>query len=84
MNILAKKISLIEWITAINDEKIINKIEEIKIKSSHNKVNVLKEMSIEEFIKRYNKSEKDIEAGNLVAQEDAKKYFVIKHGKSKS
>lgn len=75
MNILAKKMSLIEWISAINDEKIIIKIEEIKINSSRNKANALKEMSIEEFIKRYDKSEKDIEAGNVIAQEDAKKYF---------
>ena len=75
MNILAKKLSLIEWITEINDEKIINKIEEIKEKVSPKKANTLKEMSIEEFMKRYAKSEKDIEAGNLVAQEDAKKYL---------
>jgi hypothetical protein len=84
MNILAKKLTLIEWITEINDEKLIKKIEEIKINSSTKKVNSLKEMSIEEFMKRYTKSEKDIEAGNLIAQEEAKKYFSRKHGKSRS
>ncbi len=61
--------------------KFVKKIEEIKHKSASTQSSTLKPMKIEEFIERYKESEQDIEKGNLILQEDAKKYFSRKHDK---
>lgn len=72
MNIEAKKLGLIEWIAALNDERILSQIEFFKNKVSSPTFNPSKKMTYEELISELNQSENDFKNGRTVSLEELK------------
>ncbi len=81
MNIQAKKLSLIRWLSQLGDEAVLEKIERIRFGSFSGAEG--SPMSLEEFLQRNLRSQQDITTGNLMAQDKAEEYFRQKHEGSK-
>lgn len=73
MDIYAKKISLIHWLTELNDISLINKIEEIKDRFSNSFVQST--LSVEDLIQRHSQSENEIIDNLLINQDILSAYF---------
>jgi len=73
MNIQLKKLELIEWITQINDNNIIGKMDNIR--KMHLKITKgkIKPMTIEEFYSSIERAEEDIISERIYTQEKAEK-----------
>lgn len=70
-NIQEKKLSVIEQLIIINDEKVINKVEEVINKSLQRPK--LKRFTKHQFVKRAKAANKDIENGDFISQKDIEK-----------
>lgn len=71
MNIQAIKLSLIEWLIQVKDEKIINEMQSIREKEFVGKYKKsLKPFSEAEFTERVMASEEDIKYGRTTSLED--------------
>ena len=74
MDLQARKLGLIEYLIALRDEKLFGKIETvIKKLQKENYPAQFKPLTKQEVIARAKKSGKDIQAGNLIAQEELEK-----------
>lgn len=74
MELLRKKLSLIEWLAALNDESIINKVEEIRKSTFIKKYeDSLKPLTEDQLRKRIQASEDDIKYGRTSTLEDIEK-----------
>ncbi len=74
MELLRKKLSLIEWLAALNDEAIINKVEEIRKSTFIKKYeDSLKPLTEDQLLKRIQASEDDIKNGRTSTLEDIEK-----------
>ena len=73
MNLQARKLSLIEWLTSINDEDIIGRIENLK-KRKKAKAE-MKPMPLKQYYKMIEESEQDIQDGRVYAHEEVVKYM---------
>lgn len=73
MEIFAQKLSLIRWLTDLNDISIIKKIEEIR--KNYFFEHGLSRLSIEEIIERNELSENDIKNNRLIEQDSLSAYF---------
>lgn len=71
MNIIAEKQNLLQWIQGLNDEKILKKILDLKVK---NEVSTFENQLI-------NKGLNDILEGNTSTHEEVKKRFEAKFTK---
>jgi hypothetical protein len=74
MDITIKKLSLIHWLTELNDISIINRIENIRNMQSSS-IKEPKTFTIEELINRHLQSENDIRKNNLINQDELVNYF---------
>jgi len=75
MDVPLKKIQLIEWLTRLQDESLINKIEILRkesLKEIFDQTTPKTSFDLEEKIKR---SEEDIKAGKLHSQNDVESFF---------
>ncbi len=80
MNIAEKKIELISWLTRLNDENIINKIESLR-KSSVSKTYKLRmPKNAQELQDKLDRSDADIIAGRIHSQKEVEDYFKSKTG----
>jgi len=64
-----KKLEIIQALTFLDDESVLSEIEQIIAAVAK----PIQPMSISEFYERINKSEKSIEQGNIVSQDDLEK-----------
>lgn len=71
MNIQARKLTLIEYLSRIQDELMISKVEKLIYKEAY-EAN-LKPMSLSEFNSRIEASEKAIKEGKVTSVEDLEK-----------
>jgi len=71
MDIQARKITLIEYLTRLQDELMIGKLEKLIYKESYEAK--LKPMSLSEFNSRIEASEKAIKKGKVTGVEDLEK-----------
>lgn len=67
MEIIEKKLELIEWIAHLQDERIISSLSDIKLWETDL---ISNKITIEELESRIHKSEQDIEQGNVMSHED--------------
>lgn len=70
MNIQARKMSLIETLIQINDSSILEKVEKLLLSKKNT---ILAPMSLDEFYSRIENSEKAIQKGKIISQEDLEK-----------
>ena len=74
MDLQTRKLTIIEFLAGLQDVIIISEMEKILKKFRATKAKtVLKPMTEEELIARAIKSNKDIEAGRVISQEDLEK-----------
>jgi len=73
MNIESKKLGLIEWIAALNDEHILSQIDFFRKKTSSPSFNPSKKMTYEELISELNQAEEDFKNGRTISIEELKK-----------
>lgn len=71
-----RKLDIIEYLSRLQDEEILDKIESVIRKSRAAKK--LKPLSKKEYFKMLEQSEEDIRKGRIYAQEDVVKYFKAK------
>ena len=67
MNTQARKLNLIEKLTLLNDNKVLEKIEKLLLSGTKNK---MKPMGMEEFYERVEASEEAIKKGKTISQDD--------------
>lgn len=74
MTISEKNIDLISWLTNLQDEEVLDKLESIRKKAVQNTYQKsLSPMTIEEFENRVAEAEVDIKEGRIISQEELKK-----------
>jgi predicted metalloendopeptidase len=71
MDIAIKKIELIQWLTNLEDEAMIRKLEKVKKAVGY----PLRPMTTEELESRLSRSEKDIKEGRVYSHDQVEKYF---------
>lgn len=71
-----RKLDIIEYLSRLQDEKILDKIESVIKRSRAAKK--LKPLSKKEYLKMIEDSEEDIRKGRIYAQEDVVKYLKAK------
>jgi len=74
MEIHTRKLSIIHWLTELNDVSIISKIENIKNKHRSPKQE-LTPITIDELILRHQQSENDIQNNQLIDQDELSNFF---------
>jgi hypothetical protein len=71
MNPQSLKLSLIDWLIHLNDEKLINEVQSIRKKDFVNHYEAgLKSFSKEEILKRIEASEEDFKNNKTISLED--------------
>ena len=73
MDFAAKKLSLIHWLSELNDLSVLNRIESIQSEIMNFKN--IHPMSIDELLQRHLKSEADIKNNALISQDKLVAYF---------
>lgn len=81
MNIAVRKVELIEWLARLQDEKLIDRIENLRKNSVKELYEQRMPKTTNELQSKLEKSEEDILAGRVHAQEDVVKYFNTKFKK---
>lgn len=74
MDLAAKKVELIEWLTRIEDRSLLEKIEDLKKKNfAESYESRMKPMTSEQYKSLLDQSEEDYKNGRVTTQEDIKK-----------
>ena len=73
MDFAAKKLSLIHWLSELNDLSVLNRIESIQ--SEIMNLKNIQPMSIDELLLRHLQSEEDIKNNALISQDKLVAYF---------
>ncbi|MGY5845993.1 hypothetical protein ACW6QP_01120 [Salegentibacter sp. HM20] len=73
MDLKSRKLKIIDYLIHLNDENVVKEIESILYNEFD--AEEFRKFSKEELIKRTQKSEKDIEAGRVISQEDVERKF---------
>lgn len=74
MNIAVKKVELIEWLTRVQDESLLEKIELLKKQAIRESYEMrLKPMSSEKYKSMLDQAEMEYQAGNTTSQEGLEK-----------
>jgi hypothetical protein len=71
INIQYRKLSIIEQVITLNDDKILKQVEDIINTSLHKPS--LKRLTKQELVNRAKLADKDIENGDVYSQEDVEK-----------
>jgi hypothetical protein len=83
MDIAVKKIELIEWLTRLQDERIIQRIEALRTNTATELYQQQMPKNQSDLLEKIERSEKDIEAGSILAQEAVEHYFKSKFNNNK-
>ena len=75
LNIQNRKLSIIEQVIMLDDDKVLKLVEDIINTSLHKPY--LKKLTTQELVTRAELSDKDIENGDVYSQEDAEKLSQI-------
>ncbi|HCZ35011.1 MAG TPA: hypothetical protein DHV26_03705 [Cytophagales bacterium] len=78
MDIAVKKIELIEWLTRLQDEKLIKKIEALKKDSVTDHYEQRTPKDLQQLTQKLKQSEQDILSGNVHSQDSVENYFKTK------
>lgn len=70
MDLQTRKLSVIEFLTQLQDEKLFNKIENLVFGKNKNQKEDFQKLSEQEIIKRAEKSNKDFKSGKVLSQEE--------------
>ena len=74
MDFQTRKLNLIAYLTQIQDESILSKIEGLLLKrKTKDNETTFKSFTLEEFIDRIEKSEQDFKEGKFKSQDDLEK-----------
>ncbi len=74
MDLAAKKVELIEWLTRIEDRSLLEKIEDLKKKAIvESYESRMRPMTSEQYKSLLDKSEEDYKSGRVTSQEDLDK-----------
>lgn len=74
-----KKIELIKWLTKLQDESVLEKLEDLKMQSQVKDYgsSKMKPMSVQEYELLLYKAAEDVRNGRITSQEDIEKEFGI-------
>jgi hypothetical protein len=74
MDLAAKKVELIEWLTRIEDRSLLEKIEDLKKKAfTESYESRMKPMTSQQYKSFLEQSEEDYNNGRITSQEDLEK-----------
>ncbi len=79
MDLALKKIELINWLSHLQNEKVINKVEALRKESVKNIFEEKGPKTLNDLEKKLKKSTADIEEGRIYLQEDVETYFKAKY-----
>ena len=75
MDVAVKKIELIEWLTRLQDESILDRIDALKNDSLQKVYENRTPKSLKELQIKLDRSEQDIKAGRVFTQAEAEAHF---------
>lgn len=75
MDIAVKKVQLIEWLTRLQDEDILQRIEALRKNSVKDLYEQQMPKNLEELQTKLERAEEDIEKDNVLAQDSVEQYF---------
>ncbi|MBL7845519.1 MAG: hypothetical protein JNK44_16775 [Cyclobacteriaceae bacterium] len=75
MDIVLKKMQLIEWLTRVEDEELIRIIEQVRRDSINDAYKTRTPSSLAEIEKKLDRAEADIVSGRIYSQRDIETYF---------
>jgi hypothetical protein len=78
MNIALKKIELIEWLSRLQDEKLIKRIEALRQGSAKDAYEVRIPRTPEELKVKLDRSDEDIREGRVHSQREVDAFFKMK------
>lgn len=81
MDITVKKIELIEWLTRLQDESLIQKIDVLRKNSVKDIYEQRMPKTAQDLQAKLDRSEQDIKAGKIHSQEEVESFFKSKFGK---
>ncbi len=81
MDIALKKIELIEWLVGLQDESLLQKIEALKKNAVKDTYEQRIPKSWSDLRAKLDRSEQDINAGNVHSQDEVEFFFKSKIGK---
>lgn len=73
MNVLSTKLSLIEWLLSLQDQRILNRLELFKIVSNLTNEEGGQPLSLKAFYRKIELSEKALDKGKTIPQPDLRK-----------
>lgn len=75
MDISVKKIDLIEWLTRLQDERLLEKIDHLRKESIQESYQSRTPGTLEELQEKLDRSEEDIKAGRVYSQQEVEQFF---------
>ena len=78
MDVALKKIELIEWLSRLQDEKLIQQIEALKKGSSQERHDARIPKTKSDLQDKLGRSEKDIQLGRIHSQAEVERFFQAK------
>ena len=81
MDLALKKIELIEWLSRLQDEKLIQKIEDLRKGSAKEAYELRIPKTTAKLQEKLDRSEEDIKSGRVHSQEEVEGFFKSKFGK---
>lgn len=81
MDIALKKIELIEWLSRLQDEKLIQRIEALKQGSTKDAYELRMPKTKEDLHAKLDRSDEDINAGRIHSHDEVENFFAKKFGK---
>jgi hypothetical protein len=80
MDIALKKIELIEWLSRVQDEQLIQRIEALRKGSAKDAYELRTPKSSAELQEKLDRSERDIKEGRIHSHEAVESFFKTKFG----
>jgi adenylate kinase family enzyme len=78
MDMAVKKIELIDWLIRVKDEKMIQRIEELRKDSTKDAYEDRMPKTMEELDIKLERSRQDIDAGRIHSQKEVEDFFKAK------
>jgi hypothetical protein len=78
MDMAVKKIELIDWLIRVKDEKMIQRIEELRKDSTKDAYGDRMPKTMEELDIKLERSRQDIDAGRIHSQKEVEDFFKAK------
>ncbi len=75
MDLALKKIELIEWLSRLQDEKLIQRIKALKKGSAEDAYKIRMPKTMNDLQEKLDRSEEDIKSGRIHSHEEVKDFF---------